>query len=169
MFGRADRDVIDWLCADQTCGTPGATEQWHTFNVRDVATKGAQVSLRRTFTNGAFVQAQYTGFVVDAPRVEQMSKYVLDVAPRSFTAAGAIRLPGALRVSPRVEYRRRSRPSETSDYVLLDARVARALGPQLDLAVDGTNLLDAEYQEVTGVRMPGAALSISLSVHPRGN
>lgn len=167
VFGRADRDVIDWLCADRTCGTAGATERWHTFNVRDVSTKGIEVGLRRTFTNGALVLAQYTGLIVDAPEVEQMSKYLLDVAPRSLTAAGSIPLPAAFRVAPRLEYRRRSRSAGTSDYVLLDARVARRFGSQLELAVDGTNLLDAEYEEIPGVRMPGAAMSVSLSVHGR--
>jgi iron complex outermembrane receptor protein len=167
VFGRADRDVIDWLCADRTCGTAGATERWHTFNVRDVATKGAELGVRRTFTTGAFVTAQYIGFIVDAPAVEQMSKYLLDVAPRSFTAAGSVPLPHAFRVAPRVEYRRRSRAAGRSDYVLVDARVARRFGRQLEIAVDGTNLLDAEYEEIPGVRMPGAAMSVSLSVHGR--
>ncbi len=167
VFGRADRDVIDWLCADRTCGTAGATEKWHTFNVRDVATRGVEVSVRRTFTTGAFVLAQYTGLTVSAPEVKEMSKYLLDVAPRSFTAAGSVPLPGALRVSPRLEYRRRSRPAGTSDYVLLDARVARRFGPHFELAADGTNLLDVQYEEIAGVRMPGAAMSVSLSVHGR--
>jgi iron complex outermembrane receptor protein len=167
VFGRADRDVIDWLCADRTCGTAGATERWHTFNVRDVATKGVELGVRRTFTDGAFVLAQYTGFAVDAPDVEQMSKYLLDVAPRSFTAAGSVPLPAAFRVAPRVEYRRRSRAAGSSDYVIVDARVARRFGSQLELAVDATNILDAEYEEVPGVRMPGAAMSVSLAVHGR--
>jgi vitamin B12 transporter len=164
IFGRADSDVIDWLCADRTCGTAGATERWHTYNIRDVTTKGAEVRLRRTFASGAFVQAEYTGVVVDAQAVQQMSKYILDFAPRTFTAAGALPLPGRVRVAPRVEYRRRSRSSGTSDYVLVDARVARRLGSRLELSVDGTNLLDVEYQEIAGVRMPGAGMSVSLSV-----
>jgi hypothetical protein len=36
-----------------------------------------------------------------------------------------------------------------------------------ELAVDGTNLLDTEYQENVGVRMPGAAVTASLSVGRR--
>jgi hypothetical protein len=50
--------------------------------------------------------------------------------------------------------------------VLVDARVARRFG-HVELAVDGTNLLDAAYEEIPGVRMPGAAMSVSLSVHGR--
>ena len=89
-FGRSDHDVIDWLCANQSCGTPTATERWHTFNVRDVDTKGVEVSVRRTFGRRAFVQGGYTGLVVDAPDITQMSKYVLDYTPRSFAAAGVV-------------------------------------------------------------------------------
>ena len=32
------------------------------------------------------------------------------------------------------------------------------------LLVDGTNLFDTEYQEVAGVRMPGAAMMVTLRV-----
>jgi hypothetical protein len=35
------------------------------------------------------------------------------------------------------------------------------------VAVDGTNLLDAEYQEVAGVAMPGAAVMVQLTVGRR--
>jgi iron complex outermembrane receptor protein len=143
VFGRADRDVIDWLCADHTCGTVGATERWHTFNVRDVSTRGVEAGVRRTFSNGAFDLAHYTGLAVDAPEIAQMSKYLLDVAPRSFTAAGSFPLPASFRAAPRVEYRRRARAAGESEYVLLDTRVARRFGSRLEIAVDATNLLDA--------------------------
>lgn len=164
IFGREDDDVIDWLCPNETCGTAGATERWHTFNVRRVSTAGAEVGLRRTFGNGAYVHGAYTGLTVEAPAVERMSKYVLDVAPRSLTAAGAVPLPGRILVSPRLEYRRRARPGARAEYVLLDARVARRVTSQLELSVVGTNLLDAEYEEIPGVRMPGAAIRVALAV-----
>ena len=48
--------------------------------------------------------------------------------------------------------------------MLLDARVSRRFGEVYELAVDGTNLLDAEYQEVAGVPMPGAAVMVQLRV-----
>ena len=110
---------------------------------------------------------QYTGIDVDAAAVTQLSKYLLDYAPHSFTAAASMSLPARLRVAPRLEYRHRSRSTGTSDDVLLDVRVARRIGPLFDLFVDGTNLLDASYQEVTGVAMPGAAFSIGVRVATR--
>ena len=160
VFVRADANVIDWL-------RPTTADKWQTYNVRDVNTIGVELGARRSFPSGAFLQVQYTGIDVDAAAVSQLSKYVLDYAPHSLTAAAAIPLPAAFRVSPRIEYRRRSRSTGTSDYVLLDARVGRRISRTLDVFVDGTNLLDASYQEIAGVAMPGAAVSVSLAIRAR--
>jgi iron complex outermembrane receptor protein len=163
-FARFDHDVIDWLCSDNTCGTPAATDRWHTYNVRDVTTKGAEVSVRRSFASGAFAQAGYTGYVLEAPTITQMSKYVLDYTPRSFAAAGLLPLGAGVQLAPRMEFRRRVRTTGTSDYVLLDARLSRRVSQMYEIAVDGTNLLNTDYQEITGVRMPGAAVMVQLMV-----
>jgi iron complex outermembrane receptor protein len=157
VFGRADDDVIDWL-------RPSPEVRWRTFNVRDVSTAGVELGMMKTFSSGAFAQVHYTFIDVEAASVTQLSKYILDYAPHSLTAAAAVPLPGRFRAAPRLEYRRRSRTSGTSDYVLLDLRLGRRLTPLLDLYVDGTNLLDATYQEIAGVAMPGAAFSVSLGV-----
>jgi iron complex outermembrane receptor protein len=164
VFGRSDHDVIDWLCSNQLCGTPAATDRWHTYNVRDVDTTGADVSMRRTFGGGAFAQVGYTGLVVHAPAITQLSKYVLDYTPRSLAAAGLLPLGGGVRLAPRVEVRRRVRTTGTSDYLLLDARVSRRFGSGYELAIDGTNLFDVEYEENLGVRMPGAAVMVQMTV-----
>jgi iron complex outermembrane receptor protein len=157
FFGRADANVIDWL-------RPTPADRWQTYNVRDVGTLGVELSARKTLASGAFLLAQYTALDVDAAAVTQLSKYVLDYAPHSFTAAALIPLPARLRVAPRIEYRRRSRSAGTSDDVLLDARISRRINQRLDLFVEGTNLLDAAYQEIAGVAMPGAALRISIAI-----
>ncbi len=163
-FARSDHDVIDWLCSDRSCGTPAATDRWHTYNVRNVDTTGAEVSVRRTFANGAFAQAGYTGLVVKAPEITQLSKYVLDYTPRSLAAAGLLTLGAGIRLAPRIEARRRVQTTGTSNYLLLDTRVSRRFGETYELAVDGTNLFDVEYQEVVGVPMPGAAVMVQLRV-----
>jgi iron complex outermembrane receptor protein len=157
VFGRADRDVIDWL-------RPTAADRWRTYNVRDVATRGIELSMRKSLPRGSFVQAGFTGLDLDAAAVTQLSKYLLDYAPRSLVASALVPVPGGLRLAPRVEYRRRSRASGTTDYVIIDTRLARRLTGLLDLSVDGTNLLNRQYQEVAGVSMPGAALTVSLRV-----
>jgi iron complex outermembrane receptor protein len=157
VFGRAEDDVIDWL-------RPTVAERWRTYNVRDVDTTGIELGAQKAFATGAFVRAHFTGLKVEAAVIDQLSKYVLDYAPRSFTAAAAVPLPGRFHVAPRVEYRRRTRSTGTTDYVLLDARVGRRIGRRFDLFIEGTNLFDVEYQEVAGVPMPGAAMTVSLAI-----
>ena len=160
FFGRADSDVIDWL-------RPTTADRWQTYNVRDVDTLGFEVGAQKSFAAGGFVSAQFTAVDLDAAAVTQLSKYVLDYAPRSFTAAGLLPLPRAFHIAPRIEYRRRSRPAGTSDYVLVDARVGRRIARGLDLFVEGSNLLDEEYQEIAGVRMPGATVAVGLALRAR--
>ena len=159
VFSRQDSDVIDWL-------RPTTADRWQTYNVRDVDTIGFEIGVQKTIA-GAFLHAQYTAIDIDAATVEQLSKYVLDYAPQSFTAAAAIPLPAGFRVAPRLEYRRRSRSTGTSDYVLLDTRLGRRINRMFDLFVDGTNLFDVDYQEIAGVAMPGAAVSVSLAISAR--
>ncbi|MGH9203037.1 MAG: hypothetical protein ACRD2A_17565, partial [Vicinamibacterales bacterium] len=153
-------NVIDWL-------RPNVAVRWQTYNVRNVDTRGVEVGMRKTFTGGAFLHADYTALDLDAAAVDQLSKYVLDYAPRSFTAGASIPLPGRLRVAPRVEYRRRSRSTGTQDYALLDVRIGRRFGGIYELFVEGTNLGDVSYQEIAGVAMPGAAMSVSLAIGSR--
>ncbi len=168
-FGRADRDVIDWL-------RPTPTVRWQTYNVRAVGTRGAEVGVRKTFTRGAFVQAEYTGITLDPSTVDQLSKYVLDFAPRSLTAAALLPLPSGVWLAPRLEYRMRRRPLPVAaggvavgsvDYALVDLRVSRRFGRVYEIDVDGANLLDRRYQEVAGVVMPGASVIVSLAVRAR--
>lgn len=160
LFGRADHDVIDWL-------RPTVADIWRTYNIRDVDTKGVELGARRTFGNGAFAQAAYTRLGLSATPVQQLSKYVLDYAPHSLVAAASLPIVEKVRVAPRVEYRRRVRSTGQSDYVLLDARVSRRFGSMFDGFIEGTNLFNVAYQEVAGVAMPGAAVTVGLSVLPR--
>jgi outer membrane cobalamin receptor len=158
VFGRFDHDVIDWLRAS-------AAERWQTYNIRDVDTVGMEITVRRNLADGSFVQAGYTTLDVEAADVTQLSKYVLDYAPHSFVAAAAVVLPAALQVAPRLEYKRRTRSTGTSDYAVFDVRVSRRFG-LYEIRVEGTNLGDAVYQEVLGVAMPGRGASISLAYRP---
>ena len=55
-------------------------------------------------------------------------------------------LPAALRASPRLEYKRRTRSTGTSDYAVFDLRVSRQFG-LYEIRLEGSNLGDATYQE----------------------
>ncbi len=161
LFARRDRDVIDWLRA-----TPA--DRWRTFNVHKVHTKGLELSARRALPRGAFVQAGYTAIDLDADTVSTLcgaaaclSKYVLEYAPHTLTAAAVVPLPGAVRLAPSVQYKHRRRNVISTDYAVVDLRVSRRFG-RYDVRVEATNLGDTTYQEITGVAMPGRAAAISL-------
>jgi iron complex outermembrane receptor protein len=156
-FRRGDRDVIDWL-------RPTAADLWRTYNVRAVDTTGVEVGVRKRFAGGAFVLVQYSALDVEASAVTQLSKYALDYAPQSLIGAAVLPLAGGLRLAPRIEYRRRSRPLATEEYVLLDLRAGRRIGRHFEVYVDGFNLLDRAYHEVGGVPMPGASVMASVAV-----
>jgi outer membrane cobalamin receptor len=156
IFGRLESDVIDWL-------RPTPADRWRTYNIRDVDTVGLELTVRKTLPTGLFVQAGYTAIDVRAGAVTQLSKYVLDYAPHTVTAAAVIPLPAGIRLAPRVEYKHRTRSTGVADYTLVDARLGRRVGP-LELFLEGTNLLNMPYEEIAFVPMPGRAVTVSMKV-----
>lgn len=156
MFGRKDRDVIDWLRA-----TP--SDRWQTYNVHHVATRGVELAIRRTFAGGAFLQAGYTALDLHAAAITLLSKYILEYAPHTVVAAAAVPLPMAIRLAPRLEYKHRRRNANRFDYALFDVRLSRAFRG-FELRVDGTNLGNTRYEEIAGVAMPGRAATVSIRV-----
>ena len=156
LFGRLENDVIDWL-------RPTVADRWRTYNIRDVDTFGLELTMRKTLPSGVFVQAGYTGLDVRAAAVTQLSKYVLDYAPHTMTAAAVIVLPFEIRLAPRIEYKHRTRSSGTADYTLVDARLGRHFGV-IELFVEGTNLLNKPYQEIALVPMPGRAIVFAVKL-----
>jgi iron complex outermembrane receptor protein len=163
VFGRRDQGVIDWLRA-----TPA--DLWRTFNVHQARAAGAELSLRRVWTNGSFIQGGYTRTDVSAATLSGLcgaptclSKYVLDYAPHVLVGAAMVRLPSDVRLAPRLEYKRRQRNMVSSDYAILDLRVSRAFRT-VELRLEGTNLGNATYQEVTGIAMPGRAGTVTVAI-----
>ena len=166
MFSRSDRNVIDWLRA-----TPA--DRWRTYNVHRVRTAGVELNARKVLRRGSFLQVGYTGTDLDAETISTLcgapaclSKYVLEYAPRSFSAGALLALPGGLRVAPRIEYKGRRRNTILTDYTIVDLRVSRRFG-LYDVRVEATNAGDTAYQEITGVAMPGRAATLTLAVGGR--
>jgi iron complex outermembrane receptor protein len=156
VFRRWDRDVIDWLRAT-------AADVWRSGNVRDVTTTGVEVSVNRR-AGSAWVRAYYTGLAVDAPAVAQLSKYVLEYARHQ--AGGSVSVPvgGGVRVAVNVDARNRLVAQTWQTYTLVSTRVSRGVGRHADAYLDASNLLDADYQEIAGVAMPGRWVSVGVTV-----
>jgi iron complex outermembrane receptor protein len=154
VFSRQDHDVIDWL-------RPTIAERWRTYNIRDVDTVGAEFSITRGWSNGSFIQSGYSFLDVTAAAVTQLSKYVLDYAPHSLVGAASTTLPGGVRFAPRLEIKRRTRSTGTSEYAVLDLRLSREYDG-FEIGIEGSNLGNASYQEVLGVHMPGRAILLRV-------
>jgi outer membrane cobalamin receptor len=148
VFGRWEDNVIDWVRA-----SPG--DRWVSTNVRDVRSRGVETALHRTFGGRGMASVQYTWqrLSVDSLGRESLgllSKSVLDYSTRSLAVAGAAHA-GPWSAGPRLEYKHRI---DGRAYWVLDARVGRRVGAW-EIFADAANLLDQQYQEITGVAMPG--------------
>jgi outer membrane cobalamin receptor len=143
VFGRWEDNVIDWVRASPT-------ERWVSTNVRDVRSRGIETALHRTLGAHGMASVQYTWQRVNADSLGVLSKYVLDYSTRSLALAGAAHA-GAWSAGPRLEYKHRI---DGRAYWVLDARVGRRIG-DWEIFADGANLLNQDYQEITGVAMPG--------------
>ncbi len=152
-FARWDDNVIDWV-------RPTTADLWRSANVRDVTTRGVEVAAARRF-NGGLVRAAYTRLDVDAPKLDMLSKYVLEYARDSFavSAAAPIARTG-LTLSANADMRRRI---DGQKYTLLGARIAHG-SRRATIFVDGSNLLDRKYHEVAGVAMPGRWITAGVTI-----
>jgi len=156
LFSRRERDVIDWV-------RRSPAEKWKTANIREFHVQGAELTLNRSFASGAhWLRAHYTFIAGDPGPIDYQSKYVLDYARHSWAASATASLPHSLGCSLKMGYRRHA---DGRSYRVLDGRLARKFG-EVELSLDGSNLLNAGYQEVTGVDMPGRWLSMRLTWSP---
>jgi outer membrane cobalamin receptor len=143
VFGRWEDNVIDWVRVSPT-------DRWISTNVRDVRSHGIDTALHRTLGAHGMASLQYTWQRLNADSLGVLSKYVLDYSTRSLALAGAAHA-GLWSMGPRLEYKHRI---DGRAYWVLDARVGRRVGAW-EIFADAANLLDQQYQEITGVDMPG--------------
>lgn len=152
-FTRHERDVIDWVKARPQ-------DLWQTTNIHRVTTKGLEIGAKRMAANGTLVSVDYTRLDTDTARLDLLSKYTLDYAPHSLVAAGALPLPRRSGVGVRIDVRART---GRDVYTLLDLRLTHDVG-SLRLFADLSNLLNARYEEVRGIAMPGRWCSAGVEV-----
>jgi iron complex outermembrane receptor protein len=152
-FGRWETNVIDWVRA-----TP--LVRWRTTNLRRVEARGIEIGVSRLLQNGGVARLDYAWLDADAGDVDFLSKYVLDYARHSLTATASLSLPARLSAGGRLAYKRRL---DRRAYWVADARLSRRIR-LIDVFIEGSNLLDTDYQEIRGVDMPGRWLKAGVSV-----
>jgi outer membrane cobalamin receptor len=151
LFSRQEQDVIDWIRAS-------AGEKWHTANIRNLRTLGAEISLEHSLGSQARIAVHYTRISIDAGKIDFKSKYVLDYARDSWTASASFPMRFAFEYQQTASYKRRA---DGRSYCLLDGRLERHFR-KFTAALDLTNMLNSEYQEVIGVDMPGRWFALSF-------
>ncbi len=170
LFDRQARDTIDFVRAS-------VLDKWQAANVRHVETRGLELSARRVFvrtntkdtkdgkaaTESSSISAQYTLLDASTDALTTFSEYVLDYARQTLALSASAALPAKFSIGQRAEYKRRR---DGVDYWLVDTRVSRSVGVAT-LFVEGSNLLDTHYQEISGVDMPGRWLRAGVHVGRR--
>jgi iron complex outermembrane receptor protein len=143
VSARWDRDVIDWV-------RDTAQDIWRSTNVRDVTSRSVELAATRRWSD-AQIDVSYTYLSVEAPAVNQLSKYVREYAPHSVGVRLSAPVASRLRAGLTIDGRRR-----------LDGQRYTLVGLQLshptawgEIFVAGTNLLDQTYTEIGSLPMPG--------------
>jgi iron complex outermembrane receptor protein len=154
-FVHWDRDVIDWVKA-------APADKWRTTNVRDVTTRGLEVSATRVWAS-ALLRAYVSAQSVDAPQSTLFSKYLLEYTRRAVGVSAAVPLPHGVQVALNVDYRERLANATDQRYTLVGLRLSRRLGAA-SLFVDASNLFNEQYLEIAGVPMPGRWVTAGIAV-----
>ncbi len=150
LFLRDEKDVIDWV-------RETAQQKWRTTNLRRVRSNGVEFGIQHLLPAGR-LEFQYSLIDSNAGDFSYLSKYILDYARHSVSVFASLTLPRQFSVGPRLSFKRRN---DGRQYWVLDSRIARSFGRMI-FFVEGSNLTDSHYQEISGVDMPGRWLRTGL-------
>jgi iron complex outermembrane receptor protein len=150
-FVRRERNVIDWVRSSDD-------EKWRTSNIRRIRVSGVEVGMERPLGMRARLATHYSRISMNAGLFEQQSKYVLDYARDNWTVTASIPIHFGLEYQQTLRYKRRI---DGRSYWLLDGRLESRLS-KFVLAIDFTNLLNSQYQEIIGVDMPGRWFTVTF-------
>jgi outer membrane cobalamin receptor len=151
VFTRKEENVIDWIRSS-------VSEKWRTSNIRSLRRIGFESVLERFFASKARAAVRYTYISTSADEIDYESKYVLDYARHSWAASVSFPLLFDSRYKQTLSYRKRS---DGRSYWLWDGCLEKEFY-RFVAALDFTNLLDTQYQEIRGVDMPGRWFVVSL-------
>lgn len=152
-FLRRDTNVIDWIRT-----TP--SDFWRATNVRDVRSRGVEVSFARRWRNASF-RGFASALEVDAPTLNVQSAYVLEHARASIGLTVSSPIASVVTLSATVDYRSRA---DGQKYTLIGLKISRA-ARWFDVFVDASNALNERYNEITR-RSPGRWITAGLTIRP---
>jgi iron complex outermembrane receptor protein len=151
-FRRWDQDVIDWVKAQPS-------ELWRSTNVRDVTSTGLETALARRWRDAHF-RVYFVSLKVEAPQLDLLSKYVLEYAEVQSGTTISLPVVAGVRLALSVDHRSRV---DGQSYELMSGRISRNVGPAT-IYLDGSNLFNEVYREISTVEMPGRWITAGVAL-----
>jgi iron complex outermembrane receptor protein len=129
-------------------------------NVGKFSNKGIEMSFNYLILNNLTMNANYSFLAMEKP---------VTGAPRNKFYAGMTFRPGKFSIYTGVQiidklYLVTGDTPQTSDYTLVDAKIAYHPLKSLDVFVKGDNLLGQKYKTMAGYPMPGATFMGGISI-----
>lgn len=158
LFGRLAESLIDWAQPD----VADFQGPWRTMNVDRARFGGVEAELRGVWRTARW-SVGGTWLTFDARETDGFrSKYALRPLERSIVAGVDAPLGGGFAAAVRSRYARRTGEDA---FTLIDARLSWTHGP-LRFHIDGTNLANSSYLDVSVQPAPGRALRMGLAFTP---
>jgi iron complex outermembrane receptor protein len=141
IFYRKDRDLIDWIRNKREI-------IWRARNIQKVIFYGVESGFR--FKNLFALSYSYLKSKLEKPQ-NFISKYALNHPVHQINSSVYFSLPFKINVGIFNTYKKRK---GEEGYFLIDTKLSRKIG-NIEIFVQILNLLNTEYEEIPGVKMPG--------------
>ena len=142
LFQRDEKDLIDWIRRPD--------RKWHADNLKKIRVRGMEAGLSGDW-DAVRVRLKTCLFMADPEESSSQFKYGFRFPRVQAGCTLALRPAPAYEAGFHLSYTKRIGAVGT---ILLDAKIARTLGG-FGLFLEGTNLLNASYEDVPGLAMPG--------------
>jgi iron complex outermembrane receptor protein len=148
IFYRKDRDLIDWIRNKDEL-------VWRAENIQEIIFYGIENTLK--FKN--FFSIGYSCLQSEMKEAKNfISKYVLNHPIHQISSSLSIILPFKINAIIYGIFKKRK---EEKGYFVLDVKFTKKIGRR-ELFLKISNLLNAKYEEIPGVRMPGIWIFIGV-------
>lgn len=152
IFQRRDRDVIDWI-------RRAGSDLWTAENIQRVTFSGLEFSL--SHRNGLRFGYTYIHSDPAEPR-DFLSKYRLNHPIHQVTSGMRVNLSEEIRADFTAVVKKRA---HSGVHTVLDLRLRKTF-KGWSIFLSATNILDEQYEEIPGVRMPGRWIGLGFDFRP---
>lgn len=182
-FQRDGSNMIDYVLTHasqiQTADNLIDTAQYYyNQNISEVTTRGVEVLISRNLvqkeTSSLNAELAYTFLETETPEGTEASKYISSHAKHMINARLSLRHK-AFKTILQVDHSERASQSNEAingsiptDFTLVHLSAAYALNDQLSCSLKIRNLLDEDYQQILGARMPGRWMMIGFIMNLNG-